>query len=202
MKISAFGLVLTLTSGDLQIAEPSLGSLPFILFSVFFSVISSSPPLLNMAASSVDDVVVIKSADAQHMEDTPPAELEKGEAPIFDAKLDRKMLLKLDLILVPMMCALYLLAFLDRANIGNARVAGLQADLSITDTQYQTAITVTYVPYIIAELPSNLVLKKVGPRILMPAMCLAWGLVTTAQSQVSSYEGLLACRAFLGLAEG
>lgn len=55
----------------------------------------------------------------------------------FDQKTERKALLKLDLLLVSLMCSLYLLAFLDRANIGNARVAGLQTDLGISDHQYQ-----------------------------------------------------------------
>ena len=93
-------------------------------------------------------------------------------------------------------------------------------DLGITDHQYQTgrfasithvnlqlirgsqAITVTYVPYIAAELPSNLLLKKIGPRIVLPAICVSWGLITTLQSQIHNYAGLLACRFFLGLAEG
>lgn len=52
--------------------------------------------------------------------------------------LDKKRVLRLDLLLVPMMSAIYLLAFLDRANIGNARIAGLQDDLKLTDHQYQT----------------------------------------------------------------
>lgn len=64
------------------------------------------------------------------------------------------------------------------------------------------AITVTYVPYILAELPSNLVLKKVGPRLLLPALCTAWGLVTTLQSQVHNFAGFVACRFFLGIMEG
>ncbi|PGH06774.1 hypothetical protein GX51_02215 [Blastomyces parvus] len=123
-------------------------------------------------------------------------------APEKQTRLDRKILLKLDLLLVPMMGMLYLLAFLDRSNIGNARVAGLQKDLGITDLQYQTAITVTYVPYIAAELPSNLLIKKIGPRILLPALCLTWGIVTTLQSQVNNYSSLLAARFFLGLFEG
>lgn len=55
----------------------------------------------------------------------------------FDQKMERKAVLKLDLLLVSLMCSLYLLAFLDRANIGNARVAGLQTDLGISDHQYQ-----------------------------------------------------------------
>jgi hypothetical protein len=61
---------------------------------------------------------------------------------------------------------------------------------------------VTYVPYILAELPSNLILHRVGPQILLPTICVLWGLVTTLQSQVSTYGGLLACRFFLGLVEG
>jgi sugar phosphate permease len=61
---------------------------------------------------------------------------------------------------------------------------------------------VTYVPYILAELPSNLILSKIGPRILLPSLCVGWGIVTTLQSQVKGYGGLLACRFFLGLLEG
>lgn len=60
----------------------------------------------------------------------------------------------------------------------------------------------TYVPYILAELPSNLILAKVGPRILLPCLCVSWGIVTTLQSQVTNFSGLIACRFFLGLLEG
>ncbi|EEB90977.1 hypothetical protein MPER_10743, partial [Moniliophthora perniciosa FA553] len=64
----------------------------------------------------------------------------------------------------------YLLSFLDRANIGNARVAGLQKALNMTDHQYQIVVTGLYVPYICAELPANLLLRKIGPRIMMPIL--------------------------------
>lgn len=53
-----------------------------------------------------------------------------------------------------------------------------------------------------AELPSNLILKKVGPRKLLPCLCAGWGIVTTLQSLVTNYGGLVACRFFLGLLEG
>ena len=69
-------------------------------------------------------------------------------------------------------------------------------------TDAKQALTVTYVPYILAELPSNLILHRVGPRVLLPTICVMWGLVTTVQSQVSTYGGLLAARFFLGLVEG
>ncbi|RVX73940.1 hypothetical protein B0A52_02830 [Exophiala mesophila] len=115
---------------------------------------------------------------------------------------DKKMLLKLDLILVPVISMLYLLVFVDRVNIGNARVAGLQRDLRLTDLQYQTAVTVTYVLYIAAELPSNLLLKKLGPKVVLSGLCFLWGTVTTLQCLVNNYSGLLAARLMLGLAEG
>ncbi|KAL3460954.1 major facilitator superfamily domain-containing protein [Aspergillus heterothallicus] len=119
-----------------------------------------------------------------------------------ERKLDRATLRRLDLILMPMTLILYLLAWLDRANVGNARVAGLDKDLGLSDYQYKVAITVTYVPYIAAELPSNLILKKIGPRILLPTLCTAWGVVTILQCKSRDFSGFIACRFFLGLCEG
>ncbi|KAF8895879.1 MFS general substrate transporter [Gymnopilus junonius] len=100
------------------------------------------------------------------------------------------------------MTMFYLLSFLDRANIGNARVAGLEKGLHMTDRQYSIAVTTTYVPYILSELPSNLVLRKVGPNILMPTILTIWGIIVTLQGFVTSYKGLIAARFFLGLVEG
>jgi hypothetical protein len=56
----------------------------------------------------------------------------------LDPVLECKVLWRLDILLVPILCILYLLAFLDRSNIGNARIAGLQTDLSMSNTQYST----------------------------------------------------------------
>lgn len=60
----------------------------------------------------------------------------------------------------------------------------------------------TYVPYIASEIPSNLIIKKIGPRVHISSLCFFWGLITTLQSQVHNYAGLLACRFSLGLMEG
>ncbi|KAL5343047.1 major facilitator superfamily domain-containing protein [Aspergillus crustosus] len=119
-----------------------------------------------------------------------------------ERKLDRETLNRLDWILMPMTLILYLLAWLDRANVGNARVAGLDTDLGLSDYQYKVAITVTYVPYFASELPSNLILKKIGPWILLPTLCTAWGLVTILQCEARNFSGFVACRFFLGLCEG
>ena len=73
----------------------------------------------------------------------------------------RKLMLKADLYIVPAICLLYLLAFLDRVNISNANVYGMASDLNLVGNQYNTALTIFFVPYILSEVPSNYFLKKV-----------------------------------------
>ncbi|KAG6902045.1 hypothetical protein C0995_005255 [Termitomyces sp. Mi166 len=80
------------------------------------------------------------------------------EEATYNPKLD-KVWRKVDLFVLPVVAMFYLLSFLDRTNLGNARVAGLQTDLKMNNYEYCIALTVTYIPYIVAELPSNLVLK-------------------------------------------
>uniref|UniRef100_A0A8H7Y4K6 Major facilitator superfamily (MFS) profile domain-containing protein n=2 Tax=Psilocybe cubensis TaxID=181762 RepID=A0A8H7Y4K6_PSICU len=126
----------------------------------------------------------------------------RSDHSIIDVQAERRAVRKLDLTVLPIVTMFYLLSFLDRANIGNARVAGLQKSLHLTDKQYQIAVTVLYVPYIAAELPSNLILRKVGPRRLMPTLLTIWGIIVTLQGLVTSYGGLVTVRALLGLVEG
>src|SRR5437016_4962350 len=57
-------------------------------------------------------------------------------------------------------------------------------------------------PYILAELPSNLLLRKIGPNILMPTILTIWGVIVTLEGTVKSFRGLVLARAFLGLVEG
>ena len=82
---------------------------------------------------------------------------------------------------------------------GNARVAGLQTDLHMTDKQYQICNTVIFVyvvpwnvvlksqqhsrPYIVSELPSNLLFRKIGARFILPTTVVLWGIVATLQGQ-------------------
>ncbi|KAI6045741.1 major facilitator superfamily domain-containing protein [Pisolithus marmoratus] len=109
---------------------------------------------------------------------------------------------KFDGWVLPMCTAIYLLSFFDINNIGNARVAGMQTALNISNYQYTVALTVTLVPYTVMELPSNLILKRVGPDRLLPAMVILWGTVAAMQGFVASYTGLLLCRFFLGFTQG
>ena len=96
---------------------------------------------------------------------------------------------------------MYLLAFLDRTNIANASVFGLQNDLKLTGSQYNTALTMFFVPYIAFEIPSNIILKRLKPHIWLSGCMFLFGLVTICQGLVQNWSGLLATRFFLGLAE-
>jgi len=89
----------------------------------------------------MDSKTNMDQVESAHYEnDIPNEKLEEAVDRHVDPELDRQTLLRLDFLLVPLVCCMYLLAFLDRANIGNARVAGLQRDLGITDIQYQTGM--------------------------------------------------------------
>ncbi|WEW56546.1 hypothetical protein PRK78_001992 [Emydomyces testavorans] len=85
----------------------------------------------------------------------------------------KKVLRKMDLRLIPMLALLYLLSFLDRGNIGNARIEGLEKDLKLHGSQYNWCY--------------------------LPAIMLAWGTVMTLMGLVKDYKGLLIARLFLGI---
>ncbi|KAI5927580.1 major facilitator superfamily domain-containing protein [Camillea tinctor] len=118
------------------------------------------------------------------------------------AHLDQKKILrKMDMRLIPMLALLYLLSFLDRGNIGNAKIEGLQEDLRMSSDQYNMCLTVFFFTYAAFEVPSNLLLKKFRPSRWLPLIMVAWGLVMTLMGIVRDFRGLLAARLFLGIAE-
>ncbi|KAG8737584.1 hypothetical protein FRC10_008040, partial [Ceratobasidium sp. 414] len=83
----------------------------------------------------------------------------------------------------------------------NARLYGLEADLGMKGSQYQTAVSVLFVTYLLFEVPSNLVLKKLRPSRYIAFITFTWGIVATLSGTVQSYGGLIACRLILGLFE-
>jgi hypothetical protein len=67
--------------------------------------------------------------------------------------------------------------------------------------QYNTAVTIFFVPYTLLEVPSNIILKKMKPSYWMAILMFSWGTVMTLMGVVTSYGGLLAARFFLGVTE-
>jgi hypothetical protein len=82
---------------------------------------------------------------------------------------------KCDLHVVPPLFILFLLAFLDRTNIGNARIQGLEASLNMHGQDYSIALFIFFVPYILLEVPSNIIIKKVAPSTWLSVIMVLWG---------------------------
>ncbi|TDZ10334.1 putative transporter [Colletotrichum sidae] len=109
---------------------------------------------------------------------------------------------KIDWHTVPLATTLYLLCFLDRSNIGNARIQGMNDDINLEGYRFNWVLSVFYIVYLFVEVPSNILLKRIGPRFYLPFLVVGFGLTSLCTAFVKSYEGLLAARAFLGLFEG
>ena len=88
----------------------------------------------------------------------------------IDHVAEKELLRKCDLRVLPPLFFLFLLAFLDRTNIGNARIAGLQKDLKLTNGQYNAAQAIFFVSYSVFEPVSNVLLKRFKPSRYIPAL--------------------------------
>ncbi|KAE8824211.1 hypothetical protein PTNB85_08767 [Pyrenophora teres f. teres] len=126
------------------------------------------------------------------------------DATIIDLVAEKKLLHKCDLHVLPPLFLLFLLAFLDRVNIGNAKIQGLTEDLEMIGPnayRYNIALFIFFVPYVLFEVPSNLVLKKLKPSTWLSLIMTLWGLSTIGMGLITNFEGLVAMRVLLGFFE-
>ncbi|KAJ8107285.1 hypothetical protein ONZ43_g6782 [Nemania bipapillata] len=114
---------------------------------------------------------------------------------------EQKLVRKLDRHLIPLVMLLYTFSFLDRVNIGNARLYGLEEDLGLTPNQFQIAVSILFVTYLLFEIPSNLVLKPFGPQRWMAFIVTVWGIIALATGFVRNFGSLVALRLLLGVFE-
>ncbi|EKD12348.1 high-affinity nicotinic acid transporter [Drepanopeziza brunnea f. sp. 'multigermtubi' MB_m1] len=142
----------------------------------------------------VSDKTVDKSATT--------SSVESAEAQGFDLKATKKLVRKIDWHLIPFLSLIYLLCFLDRTNIGNARLDHLEQDLHLQGIQYNDCLAILFPFYIAAEIPSNIMMKKLRPSIWLTFIMLFWSVAMICQGFVKDYSGLMATRVFLGIFEG
>ncbi|KAF8199833.1 MFS general substrate transporter [Mycena galopus ATCC 62051] len=179
-----------------------------------------------------------EAADKPSLEKRPDSQLEEvkqasaeedidfgGEStlpppPSLSAEEERKLWRRIDLRLMPILSLMYLCSFLDRGNIGNARLDGLQDQLNLTGNKYNIALTMYFIPYCLFECPANLVLKRFRPSKWLPGITVVWGTVMcvmlpksslshklklqcfrTLMGLVKTYPQLVGVRVCLGVAE-
>ncbi|KXN73678.1 MFS general substrate transporter [Conidiobolus coronatus NRRL 28638] len=119
----------------------------------------------------------------------------------FDELRIKKLIRKVDFRIMPYLAILYLLAFLDRVNIGFARVYRMEEELNLTPSEFSWSLSIFFIGYILFEVPSNLLLKKFTPPRWIARIMVTWGAITMALAAVKNFEGLIAGRFFLGVAE-
>ncbi|RDW72222.1 hypothetical protein BP5796_08256 [Coleophoma crateriformis] len=113
-------------------------------------------------------------------------------SPSWDKAEESRLLWKMDLMILPALFVFYTLSFLDRINIGNAAIEGLNEDLGLN---------LFYGFYIIMEVPSNMILKNARPSLYLPTLMFGWGIITLCMGFLSSYQAFYGLRLLLGFLE-
>ena len=112
---------------------------------------------------------------------------------------DRK---KLDWRVFPMLCVVFGLSLLDRTNISAAYIAGMSTDLELTvGARYSISLLMFFIGYAIFELPSNMVIRRLGAQFWLSFLIISWGLCVLGMGFVQSWTTLTVCRALLGVFE-
>lgn len=122
-------------------------------------------------------------------------------SPAHRASVEKSLKRKLDA-RCSLFVAIYIMNYLDRNNIAAARLKGLQADLALDDTEYETCLSILYVGYILMQVPSNMFINRIArPSLYLGAVMLVWGLISTLTGVVQGFTGMVIVRFFLGFVE-
>ncbi len=102
--------------------------------------------------------------------------------------------------LLPFLLLMYVLAFLDRANLGFAKAA-FQADTGLSDAAYAMGASIFFLGYAVLEVPSNLLLHRLGARVWLSRIMVSWGLISAGMMFVHTETAFYVMRLALGAAE-
>ncbi|KAF4450507.1 MFS general substrate transporter [Fusarium austroafricanum] len=120
----------------------------------------------------------------------------------YPAKKKSNVLWKIDIRIIPILMVLYILSYIDRANIGNAKIEGMVEDLGLSSTQYNTVLSIFFVTYILCEIPSNYILERwfeKRPSLWIGIITVLWGV--SQHGVVHNYGGIMAARLLMGVFE-
>src|SRR5262250_932825 len=123
-----------------------------------------------------------------------------SEMAIAPPSIETTTIHKLRIRIIPFLFLLYVVAYLDRINIGFAALT-MNKELAITSRQFGLLVGVFFLGYFLLEIPSNLLLHKIGARIWIARILISWGIIAVLTGFVSTAYQLYAARFLLGLAE-
>ncbi|KAH6842032.1 major facilitator superfamily domain-containing protein [Alternaria alternata] len=144
-----------------------------------------------------------KDGSADHIE-----HLEKGLATpstssdTIDLKLAAKLRHRVDWRLIPALGAMYGISLMDRKNVSNAAIAGMLSDLRMSRGYgYNLVNLCFFITYVLCQPFMIIVCRKVGPRLFLPGICVAWGAVIVGFGFTNNWQSLIPLRLVLGLLE-
>ena len=120
---------------------------------------------------------------------------------VINPAAERALTRKFDLRILPVLAVMYLFNSLDKSNLGNAKTAGLEKTLGLKNRQYNTILSVFFVPYVLTAPFLAILGKKYGPNRVLPLMMFSFGIFTILVTAVENFGGLMTLRWFLGMSE-
>lgn len=133
-----------------------------------------------------------KSPEKTYISELSQVDTKDSEAAKEDDRIiARRLLWKIDLRILPILTLLYIFAAMDRSDIGNAQVAGMQMDLGATTQQWTLVAALFYVGYIVAQPIGALYLRRISPPIIFSFACCLWGV--SGHSSLFSFFACIGC---------
>ncbi|KAI8221614.1 putative transporter [Colletotrichum sp. SAR 10_86] len=120
----------------------------------------------------------------------------------FTKEEQRAIIRRVDRRLVVTVGAMYCVSLMDRTNLSAAAIAGMTVELKLMlENRYNIASLLFFIPYIIFQPPSTIIVRKIGPRLHLGGLTLLWGAVMIGMGFARTYSHLYACRILLGVLE-
>ncbi|KAH9897391.1 MFS general substrate transporter [Xylariomycetidae sp. FL2044] len=164
-------------------------------------------------ATDVEKDAAPRAASEEHdegnhlKESTATTVLSSSSTAAAAAAAERSLLWRQDRRIVPLAAGIYFLCYLDRSNIGNAKVLNaasgddMRAETGMTDYQFNIALMIFLIGYFLFEVPSNILLKKLRPSRWLAFLMFAWGAITIGLGGASTYAAVTGVRFLLGASE-
>lgn len=112
-----------------------------------------------------------------------------------------RLVRKMDMYIMISLWSMYWLNYLDRNAIALAKLSSLEDDLGLNDTQYQTAVSILFVGYVIFGVPSNMLITRIKPAPFLCGIMMTWAVISVCTAFAKNFAGLVATRFFLGVVE-
>lgn len=169
--------------------------------------LETDPAPILESSEKMTDPVAHEDVESNNEKITPDALTTGSAYPNQGTQEERSLIFKQDLRIIPLCSFIYLLCYLDRSNIGNAKVLNqedgddLLTETNMTNFQFTIALMVFLIAYALFEVPSNYMLKRLKPSNWIAFLMLSWGAITMGLGGVQNFGSVTAVRFLLGVFE-